>query len=484
MSRAAQQARLLALVDSDSDELSGLSAQQVKKNEDLKAKPMAPAKKPRGRPAANKVTKPAQKATRRPNDKLTAAAAAAEAGDVVDNSKASKRGRKARPKDDDDATADAEEEHVVPSTKATAKTRGRPKATAALVKEDENEEAPESIAQPIKRGRRAGTKSTRNEDSEIPETQPAEAMDIDTEEEEEEDEQFEDLPAPKQSIQRAARMASNADADGGDPQIRRRLGEANRKYESLELKYRDLRDIGIKAAERNFDNLKKESEERANSNLKADLAAQRALVKEGQQDRKKLEGLEAKVAELTASLSEARQELKTLSTKLAASRSAEAAATAATAKVPGSAIKGGTAAARAIATASSDAVQTAQMKEDLYGDLTGLIVRVVKRDSTGQVFDCIQTGRNGSEYSSRLEALVRFRVEANISPALHFKLEVETESSGDNYEEAHFTYKPQLDSNRDRDLIDLLPDFLVEEIEFSRPHAAKFYSRVTKSLME
>ncbi|KAI8232701.1 Monopolin complex subunit pcs1 [Colletotrichum sp. SAR 10_96] len=464
MSRAAQQARLLALVDSDLDELSGLSAQQVKKNEDSKAKPMAPAKKPRGRPAANKVTKPAQKATRRPNDKLTAAAAAAEAGDVVDDPKASKRGRKARPKDDDDATADAEEEHVVPSTKPTAKTMGRPKATAALVKEDENEEAPESTAQLIKRGRRAGTNSTRNEDSEIPETQPAEAMDIDTEEEEEEeDEQFEDLPAPKQSIQRVARMAGNADGDGGDPLIRRRLGEANRKYESLELKYRDLRDIGIKAAERNFDNLKKESEERANSNLKADLAAQRALVKEGQQDRKKLEGLEAKVAELTASLSEARQEVKTLSTKLAASRSAEAAATAATAKVPGSAIKGGTAAARAIATASSDAVQTAQMKEDLYGDLTGLIVRVVKRDSTGQVFDCIQTGRNGT---------------------LHFKLEVETESSGDNYEEAHFTYKPQLDPNRDRDLIDLLPDFLVEEIEFSRPHAAKFYSRVTKSLME
>ncbi|KAH0434318.1 chromosome segregation protein [Colletotrichum camelliae] len=462
MSRAAHQSRLLALVDSDSDELSGLNAQQVKKNEDLKAKPMAPAKKPRGRPAANKVTKPAPKPTRRPNDKLTAAAAAAEIGDVVDNPKASKRGRKARPKDDDDATVDAEEEHVVPLTKAPAKTRGRPKATAAMEKEDGIEEASESAAQPAKRGRRAGTKSTRNEDSEIPETQPVEAMDIDTEEEED-DEQFEDLPAPKQSTQRAARMTSNADADGGDPQIRRRLGEANRKYESLELKYRDLRDIGIKAAERNFDNLKNESEERANSNLKADLAAQRALAKEGQQDRKKLEGLEAKVAELTASLSESRQEVKTLSTKLAASRSAEAAATAATAKVPGSAIKGGTAAARAIATASSDAVQTAQMKEDLYGDLTGLIVRVVKRDSTGQVFDCIQTGRNGT---------------------LHFKLEVETESSGDNYEEAHFTYKPQLDSNRDRDLIDLLPDFLVEEIEFSRPHAAKFYSRVTKSLME
>lgn len=58
------------------------------------------------------------------------------------------------------------------------------------------------------------------------------------------------------------------------------------------------------------------------------------------------------------------------------------------------------------------------------------------------------------------------------------------ESSGENYEEAHFTYKPQLDSNRDRDLIDMLPDFLVEEITFPRPQAAKFYARVIKSLTE
>lgn len=121
------------------------------------------------------------------------------------------------------------------------------------------------------------------------------------------------------------------------------------------------------------------------------------MAKEGQQNKKKLEEMEAKVVGLTASLAEARQEVKTLSTKLAASRSAEAAATAVTTKVPGSAIKGGTAAARAIATASTEAAQKAQLKEDLYGDLTGLIVRVVKRDSAGQTFDCIQTGRNGSE---------------------------------------------------------------------------------------
>lgn len=119
---------------------------------------------------------------------------------------------------------------------------------------------------------------------------------------------------------------------------------------------------------------------------------QRTLAKEGQQNKKQLDDMETKVASLTTSLAEAKQEIKTLSTRLAASRSAEAAASA---KVPGSAVKGGNAAARAIA--SSDAVQTAQLKEDLYGDLTGLIVRVVKRDSAGHVFDCIQTGRNGSK---------------------------------------------------------------------------------------
>ncbi|KAF9881388.1 chromosome segregation protein [Colletotrichum karsti] len=434
---------------------------------------MAPAKKPRGRPATNKVTKPAPKPTRRSNDKLAAAVAAArESEDDVDKlgkegGKVSKRGRKAKQKEDDGHVDDKEEDDAPFTSANAAKPRGRPKMKSAG--EEAVEEVPESAVNAhkttAKRGRRAGSKSMRNDDSEIPETQPAADMDVDTEQ----DNQSDILPTLKHPARRDARPGISTDLEMGEVQLRRRLGEANRKYENLEQKYCDLRDIGIKTAERNFDMFKKESDERAKtateliSHLKADLTTQRTLAKEGQVYKTRLEEMEAKVADLAASLAEAKQEAKTLSTKLAASRSAEAAATAVTAKVPGSAIKGGTAAARALATASTEAAQTAQLKEDLYGDLTGLIVRVVKRDSTGQVFDCIQTGRNGT---------------------LHFKLEVETDTSGDNYEEAHFTYKPQLDSNRDRDLIDLLPDFLAEEIEFSRPHAAKFYSRVTKSLMD
>ena len=41
---------------------------------------------------------------------------------------------------------------------------------------------------------------------------------------------------------------------------------------------------------------------------------------------------------------------------------------------------------------------------------------------------------------------------------------------------------PRLDSDRDRDLLELLPDYLSEEITFSRHNAAKFYGRVVETL--
>lgn len=43
---------------------------------------------------------------------------------------------------------------------------------------------------------------------------------------------------------------------------------------------------------------------------------------------------------------------------------------------------------------------------------------------------------------------------------------------------------PQLDPDRDEALVDVLPDYLQEEITFPRPQAAKFYARVMKSLTE
>ena len=56
---------------------------------------------------------------------------------------------------------------------------------------------------------------------------------------------------------------------------------------------------------------------------------------------------------------------------------------------------------------AAHAAQVAQLKEDLYSDLTGLILRSVEMGSEADVYDCIQTGRNGSKFFiSELNGLV------------------------------------------------------------------------------
>lgn len=67
--------------------------------------------------------------------------------------------------------------------------------------------------------------------------------------------------------------------------------------------------------------------------------------------------------------------------------------------------------------------------------------------------------------------------------ALHFKLYVDQEDAKNmSFEETEFLYTPLLDANRDRELIELMPDYLRDEITFARQNAAKFYSRVVDTL--
>lgn len=66
--------------------------------------------------------------------------------------------------------------------------------------------------------------------------------------------------------------------------------------------------------------------------------------------------------------------------------------------------------------------------------------------------------------------------------ALHFKLCYEKGDGAESYDDVQLRYRPQLDENRDSDLMDILPDYLVEDIEFPRLHASKFYARVMKWL--
>ncbi|TGJ80397.1 hypothetical protein E0Z10_g8363 [Xylaria hypoxylon] len=407
-------------------------------------------------------------------------------GNIQDDSVPGKGAK--RPASDDINAPEDEDTEDKPRT-----ARGRPKANKArriaeLQDEDEiSVMQPEMTApEPVKRGRRpkinidAEIPETQQPEMEIPETQQVDMADMNLTEEE----QIEELPTHHRhgtaSAQRpqsrllstSRRPVSASDSELNDPTLRRRIGELTRKYEALEAKYRDLREIGVQEAERNFDRLKKQGEERANTDkqliatLKAQLAGETEAAKNAEQLRKQLEDSQKKVEELQRkldgaydSVAEAKTEIKTLSTKLAAARTTEPV----NVKIPGSAMKNTHASNRHVVNAAEAAAQLAQKKENLYGDLTGLLVCGVKRENDEEVFDCVQTGRNGT---------------------LHFKLSIAIDGSSDKFEEAQFMYMPQLDAARDEELIDTLPDYLVEEITFPRLHAAKFYSRVVKALSD
>lgn len=144
--------------------------------------------------------------------------------------------------------------------------------------------------------------------------------------------------------------------------------------------------------------------------LRKELATQTAIAQESRSLKRQLAARDAalskaekNVVELTTSVSEAQNEIKTLQAKLANSRTASAAVESVNARTPGSAMNNKTSQQRTIMMGSAEAAQAAQialMKEDLYSDLTGLILRGVERGEEADIYDCIQTGRNGSKYST------------------------------------------------------------------------------------
>ena len=144
------------------------------------------------------------------------------------------------------------------------------------------------------------------------------------------------------------------------------------------------------------------------ASLQKEISTQKSLSQDSRSLQKQIAARDADLAktqaladQLSTSLSEVQNENKALQAKLANSRSASVAIESVNTRTPGSAIRGKTPAARNILVGSAEAAhaaQVAQLKEDLYSDLTGLILRSVEMGSEGDVYDCIQTGRNGSKY--------------------------------------------------------------------------------------
>lgn len=236
---------------------------------------MAPARKTRAA-ATSKATGPTRA------KQTPARSALAETTRNIQDSSTRGRGTK-RPASDDSVISDTQDAEVKPKVG-----RGRPrlnKARKIAEPEDEDELSHMDLETTAHEPLRKKHKPKMEAVAEIPETQPAELEIPETQRPAmvdmiiEEEEQMEELSMyhrqPASSVQRhnsrllfsASRgPISASDSELHEPTLRRRIGDLTRKHEALEARYRDLREIGVQEAERNFDRLKKQSEERANSN--------------------------------------------------------------------------------------------------------------------------------------------------------------------------------------------------------------------------
>lgn len=180
-----------------------------------------------------------------------------------------KRGRPAKPKP-------AIEDSTLKKTNPTEKD-GEFEYTPTVVRQRKGAKKASAAGKPAATKFKSLVKHTTSQKI-IPETQEV-PMDIDETAVPEEDEEVEETApqsvfrqarhAPTNSRQpqpavarRRAGSASDTERSGNDAATRRKLGEMTKKFENLDLKFRNLREVGIKEAETNFERLKKQSEDK------------------------------------------------------------------------------------------------------------------------------------------------------------------------------------------------------------------------------
>lgn len=301
----APRSTLSGLIGSDSEDSQFAESKQLPiQNTALENK--APAKKPRGRPKAATTKATKTKATA-PRASAPANTKGNESEPVVE--KKSKRqaladrtnqqhGSDADEVDDlggreDVAMNDGEPEDDIAAAKETESktTKGKSRAKREkAVKEVEPATEVHALTAPKPRSRAGREKLVAapeihdepSEENIIRETETP-TMDVDMDEDAdadvEADEEVEDVVSKtahnsmrsradsqvKQPSLKRRRAGSASDTERGDPGVRRKLGEMTKKYDSLHIRYQDLREIGIKEAERNFERLRKDTDEERKS---------------------------------------------------------------------------------------------------------------------------------------------------------------------------------------------------------------------------
>ncbi|BFZ53727.1 hypothetical protein PYCC9005_000757 [Savitreella phatthalungensis] len=111
---------------------------------------------------------------------------------------------------------------------------------------------------------------------------------------------------------------------------------------------------------------------------------------------------------------------------------------------------------------SSNGISDSGVREEVYQDLTGLVISRVERSHGEATLHCVQTGRNGT---------------------IHYTLAWPREDR-----EAQIVYTPQLDdadgTGRDHDLRDILPEYLATQIMFKQDQASLFAYRLWTAMQK
>ncbi|KAK9324758.1 chromosome segregation protein Csm1/Pcs1-domain-containing protein [Lipomyces orientalis] len=228
-------------------------------------------------------------------------------------------------------------------------------------------------------------------------------------------------------------------------------------YKALQARFAQLSELRQTAAEAALSSYRESAERRYAAadelitTLREELRDRSKQIKEMSSRVEEAAKVEGEVEELEKRVEKLRQENAVLQSKLLA--------------------RGSTVAA----TGSSSAVP--QLKEDLFSDLSGLIIRDVRVEDDKTVYDCLQTGRNGAFH-------YKMSIPRNTTDAGLAHGSATANGSGGGYEDTEITFVPMLDDKRDALLMSLLPDYFTEPLTFMRSAAAQCYWKISQALQK
>lgn len=270
--------RISGLLDSDDEIVDNAVASHSESHDER------PAKKPRGRPKSTGVKVEERAASSKPA-RTSSAAAVKQNGTTKRVSNRGRRPRATTGKSDtiDEETEDglhtdndlqqesAQEEEVAPAELSPVKKRrGRPRDSDSTAKQTRVTEDGEFEYTPTGSRQFKPTEEAVIPDSQNP-TSDAFVGDAHP------SDKRSSISSPLKSLTNGERPGRKrptvtfADtvekASSSDPDLRRMLGDMTKKYETLEVKYRNLREIGVVEANANFEKIRKQCDSAMNGKI-------------------------------------------------------------------------------------------------------------------------------------------------------------------------------------------------------------------------